>query len=86
MDPIRQEIKMTTLYEYHAKVGTQGSTIVWLIEPAEKGKTIFGICAESHLSPYMKGHAFRYAPLSCFKINDIQYREEGYEFVIVSYL
>jgi hypothetical protein len=28
--PGTKEIKMKTLYEYNAKVGTKGSTIVWL--------------------------------------------------------
>ena len=84
MDPLTEEVKMTTLYEYHAKVGTYGSTIIWLLEPAEKGKQISGICAESRLSPYMEGHAFRYAPLISFMIDDVQYWEEGYEFVFAS--
>ena len=40
-NPYTKKIKMTTLYEYPAKVGTTGSTVVWLLEEAEKGKQIF---------------------------------------------
>ena len=35
-NPYTKEIKMTTLYEYPAKVGTTGSTVIWLLEEAEK--------------------------------------------------
>ena len=83
-NPVTKELKMTTLYEYHAKVGTHGSTFVWLLEKAEKGKSIWGICLEDKYSPYMEGQAFRYAPMNCFLITDIQYRGEGYEFLIIS--
>ena len=38
-NPYTKKIKMTTLYEYPAKVGTTGSTVVWLLEEAEKGHT-----------------------------------------------
>lgn len=53
---------MTVLYEYPAKVGTTGSTIVWLYKKAEIGKMIYGYCLEDRYSPYMNGQAFRYAP------------------------
>ena len=45
-DPITKQIKMTTLYEYPAKVGTYGSTMVWLLEKAEKEKRVYGFCME----------------------------------------
>ena len=69
--PILEKIKMTTLYEYHAKVGTEGSTMVWLLEEAEKGKRVYGYCAEDRYTPYMGGHAFRYAEASHLLITDI---------------
>lgn len=82
-NPITKQIKMTVLYEYHAKVGTHGSTIVWLLEKAEKGKCIYGFCMEDRYTPYMKGQAFRYAEANDFHITDIQNRPEG-EFLIIS--
>lgn len=82
-NPYTKEIKMTTLYEYPAKVGTTGSTIVWLLEEAEKGKQIFGFCLEDRYSPYMKGQAFRYAEAQHFLVTDIQNRQSG-EFLIIS--
>ena len=48
-NPYTKKIKMTTLYEYPAKVGTTGSTVVWLLEEAEKGKQIFGFCLEDDM-------------------------------------
>jgi len=74
---------MTTLYEYHAKVGTAGSTIVWLMDKAIKGKNIYGFCLDDRYSPYMEGHAFRYAEANSFLITDIQNRKEG-DFLIIS--
>ena len=82
-NPISKQVEMTTLYEYSAKVGTHGSTIVWLLEKAEKGKSIYGFCAEDRYTPYMNGQAFRYAEAKHLYITDIQNREEG-EFVIIS--
>ena len=82
-NPVTTEIKMTVLYEYPAKVGTTGSTIVWLYEKAEIGKMIYGYCLEDRYSPYMNGQAFRYAPAQHFLITDIQYRDTG-EFLIIS--
>lgn len=82
-DPITKQIKMMTLYEYSAKVGTHGSTIVWLLERAEKGKRVYGFCMENRCTPYMKGQAFRYAETEYFCITDIQNRVEG-KFLFVS--
>lgn len=82
-NPYTKEIKMTTLYEYPAKVGTAGSTVVWLLEEAEKGKQIFGFCLEDRYSPYMKGQAFRYAEAQRFLVTDVQNRPSG-EFLIIS--
>lgn len=82
-NPSTKEIKMTTLYEYPAKVGTTGSTVVWLLEEAEKGKQIFGFCLEDRYSPYMKGQVFRYAEAQRFLVTDIQNRQSG-EFLIIS--
>lgn len=62
---------MKNIYEYHAKVGTHGSTLLWLFEPAEIGKIILGIDAEMHVSPYMKGHAFRYTYWQTYYISKI---------------
>lgn len=83
-NPITKEIKMTTLYEYRAKVGTTGSTVVWLMEEAEKDKSVYGFCVDDHYSPYMGGHAFRYAPAERYIITDIQFRDDGYEFLFVN--
>lgn len=74
---------MTTLYEYHAKVGTDGSTIVWLLDKAIKGRSIYGFCLDDRYSPYMGGQEFRYAEASHFLITDIQNREED-DFLIIS--
>jgi len=74
---------MTTLYEYHAKIGTTGSTIVWLLDRAIKDKYIYGFCLDERYSPYMEGHAFRYAEANRFLITEIQNREEG-DFLIIS--
>lgn len=82
-NPKTGELKMTTLYEYHAKVGTGASTIIWLLSKAKKGDHVYGFWEEEHYSPYMKGHAFRYAPAERFCITDIQHREDC-EFLIVS--
>ncbi len=82
-NPYTKEIKMTILYEYPAKVGTTGSTVVWLLEEAEKGKQIFGFCLEDRHSPYMRGQAFRYAEAQRFLVTDIQNRPSG-EFLVIS--
>lgn len=82
-NPITKQMKMTTLYEYNAKVGTYGSTIVWLLEKAEKEKRIYGFCMEDGYTPYMGGQAFRYAEANHFYITDIQNRVEG-EIVFIS--
>lgn len=82
-NPITKQIEMTTLYEYFAKVGTYGSTIVWLLEKAEKGKQIYGFCIDNKYTPYMKGQAFRYAEAEYFYITDIQNKIED-EFIIIS--
>lgn len=83
-DPITKQIKMTTLYEYPAKVGTYGSTMVWLLEKAEKEKRVYGFCMEDRYTPYMKGKAFRYAEAVRFYITDIQNRADG-EFIVISH-
>ena len=82
-DPKTRELKMRMLYEYEAKVGTTGSTVVWLLEPAEIGKHIYGFCLDDRYSPYMKGQAFRYAEASQYTVTEIQYRDGG-EFVFLS--
>ena len=82
-DPQTKELKMSSLYEYRAKVGTTGSTIVWLLDKAEKGKRIYGFCLDDRYSPYMKGHAFRYAEACPFLVSDIQKREDG-DFIMIS--
>ena len=82
-NPYTKKIKMTTLYEYPAKVGTTGSTVIWLLEEAEKGKQIFGFCLEDRYSPYMTGQAFRYAEAQRFLVTDFQNRPSG-EFLIIS--
>lgn len=81
--PITNECSMTTLYEYPAKVGTTGSTIIWLLEKPIVHQHVYGVCLEDHYSPYMKGSAFRYAPVNKYYVTDIQYRETG-EFLILS--
>ena len=82
-NPITKKIEMKTLFEYHAKVGTTGSTLVWLLEKAEKGKSIFGFCDNDHYSPYMEGQAFRYAEPKEYFVDEIQCRD-NYDFLILS--
>lgn len=82
-NPISKEIEMTTLYEYPAKVGTHGTTFVWLFDKPQIGNSVYGFCDEDHYSPHMKGHAFRYADASYFYITDIQNRESG-DFLFIS--
>ncbi len=65
------EPKMHTLYECHGKSGTTASTVLWFLEPPVKGMEVYGIDANSHYSPYMKGHAFRYATFSRYNIDDV---------------
>lgn len=65
------EPKMHTLYECTGKVGTTSTTILWFLEEPKKGMTVFGIDENSHYSPYMKGHAFRYAEFNSFVIDDV---------------
>ena len=81
--PSTKELKMKTLYEYPAKVGTKNSTIVWLLEEAKVGSRIYGYNLDDRYTPYMGGHAFRYAPASRFLVTDIQKRPEG-DFLIIS--
>lgn len=81
--PLVKEILMSNLYEYQAKVGTTGTTIVWLLEKAEKGKCVYGFCMEDRYTPYMSGQAFRYAEAKRFLITDIQERSEE-EFLIIN--
>lgn len=72
MEPlVDKEPKMHTLYECHGKVGTTASTILWFMEEPKKGEQIWGIDENSHLSPYMNGHAFRYADFQTFVIDDV---------------
>lgn len=82
-DPNTKKIKMKTLYEYPAKVGTTGSTIVWLLEEAKKGDVIYGFCLENKYSPYMPGQAFRYAKAYEYIVEEIQPRRTG-EFLVLS--
>lgn len=84
-DPSTKNIKMKTLYEYPAKVGTTGSTIVWLLEEAKKGDVIYGFCLENKYSPYMPGRAFRYAKAYKYIVEEIQPRRTG-EFLVLSKL
>lgn len=65
------EPKIHILYECHGKSGTTESTVLWFLEPPVKGMIIYGIDANSHYSPYMKGHAFRYATFIPYIIDDI---------------
>lgn len=76
-------MQMSTLYEYHAKVGTTASTIIWLLKPAKKEEIIYGYIEEDRYTPYMKGHAFRYRNPILLKVTDIRLDEYG-EFVYVS--
>ena len=82
-NPVTGELGMNTLYEYHAKVGTTGSTLVWLYKKPVVGETVFGYCEEDRYTPYMGGHAFRYAEAQLFyvtKIGDM----DGEEFVFLN--
>lgn len=65
------EPRMQTLYECHGKVGTTSSTRLWFLQEPKKGMMVWGIDENSHYSPYMKGHAFRYAEFSLFAIEDV---------------
>lgn len=82
-NPITKSLGMNTLYEYHAKVGTTSSTIVWLFEKAAVGKFVYGYCEEGRYTPYMGGHAFRYAEAEHLHITDI-YDMNGEEFLVIS--
>lgn len=68
--------RMHLLYECHGKNGTTASTMLWFLEPPVKGMEVYGINANSHYSPYMKGHAFRYVIFSPYIIDDIY--DNGY--------
>lgn len=68
--------KMHLLYECNGKNGTTASTVLWFLELPVKGTTVYGIDANSHYSPYMKGHAFRYVIFSPYIIDDIY--DNGY--------
>lgn len=70
------EPKMHTLYECHGKVGTTASTILWFLSVPKKGEWAWGIDENSHLSPYMNGHAFRYAEFRSYMIDDVY--EDGF--------
>lgn len=65
------EPKMHMLYECNGKSGTAASTVLWFLEPPVKGMSVYGIDMDSHYSPYMLGHSFRYAPFSSYIIDDI---------------
>lgn len=84
-NPYTGQLQMSTLYEYHAKVGTTASTIIWLLKPAKKGEVIYGYIEEDRYTPYMKGHAFRYADATRLQITNIRLDEYG-EFVYVNKL
>lgn len=75
--PETKTLRMVTLFEYPAKVGTQGSTVVWTIGRPKAGKPVFGYCLEDRYTPYMGGQAFRYAQATRFFVSSIQHREEG---------
>lgn len=77
MIPFKEdEPKMHTLYECSAKVGTTSTTRIWFMDIPEKGKEMFGIDENTHYSPYMNGHAFRYAEFKWYVIDDVY--EDGY--------
>lgn len=70
------EPKMHTLYECVGKNGTTATTRFWFLSEPTKGAKVVGIDENSRYSPYMNGHAFRYAEFSLFKIDDVH--EDGY--------
>lgn len=70
------EPKIHTLYECVGKNGTSSTTVLWFMEEPKKGMEIYGIDERSRLSPYMNGHAFRYAEFNLFIIDDVY--EDGY--------
>lgn len=79
--PDDTEPKMHTIYEYHGKLGTMGSTILWLDRIPVVGEDVWGICEDTdRVSPYMEGHAFRYAEFSHLLV-DRMYSEDGVDFV-----
>ena len=80
------ELKMTTFYEYHAKVGTTSHTLVWLINNPVAGEQVYGICEESQHSPYKESHDFRYAPMIILKVEKIIPWTENEELLILSYI
>ena len=81
--PVTGKMQMAMLYEYPAKVGTQGSTIIWTVGKPETGRYIFGFCLEDRYTPYMPGQAFRYAQAVRYFVTSIQKREKG-DFLILS--
>lgn len=68
--------KMHTLYECVGKIGTHSTTVIWFLENPQKGMTVYGIENVGNLSPYMNGHAFRYARFTPFVIEDVY--DDGY--------
>lgn len=65
------EPKMHTLFECLGKVGTTSTTRLWFMEEPQKGKWIYGIGENSHYTPYMNGHAFRYASFDMLVADDV---------------
>lgn len=65
------EPSMHNLYEVQGKVGTTSTTTLWFLQEPQKGMDVWGIDENSHYSPYMKGHAFRYAEFSVYIIDDV---------------
>ena len=78
MEPYKdEEPKMHTLYGCYGKYGTTSSTKLWFMSEPKVGEVVFGIDeTKDRVSPYMKGHAFRYAKFSTIMIDNIY--ENGY--------
>lgn len=71
--------RFQTFYEYLGKIGTHGTTLIWLFEPVEVGKIIQGIDEECHVNPYDKGCAFRYVEWRRYFVTNIY--DNGYIFL-----
>ena len=83
MFPADTEPRMHTIYEYNGKLGTTASTLFWFNKIPKLNEDIWGICLDTdRVSPYMDGHAFRYAEFSHFLIDKIYFEAEyGKDFI-----
>lgn len=71
--------RFQTFHEYLGKVGTHGTTLIWLFEPAEVGKIVRGIDADCGADPNKHNYAFRYTEWRNYYVTKIY--DNGYIFL-----